>query len=132
MAQIKVTAVVYVTITVEESELTTGDVDARQLPDHFAGAGADYLNAAYDAGTRYRVEVLDEAEDRVIGKVPQKRFCGVPEKHKRHVWSYAGEDEEWSCPGTKITRTATTKPCWCACNAGGFCGGCGHAGCGKR
>jgi hypothetical protein len=23
-------------------------------------------------------------------------------------------------------------PCPCACNSGGFCGGCGHAGCGGR
>ena len=23
-----------------------------------------------------------------------------------------------------------TGPCPCACNAGGFCGGCGHRGCG--
>jgi hypothetical protein len=23
-------------------------------------------------------------------------------------------------------------PCSCACNSGGFCGGCGHAGCGGR
>lgn len=25
-----------------------------------------------------------------------------------------------------------TPPCSCACNHGGFCGGCGHAGCGGR
>lgn len=25
-----------------------------------------------------------------------------------------------------------TGPCPCACNSGGFCGGCGHAGCGGR
>lgn len=24
------------------------------------------------------------------------------------------------------------QPCPCACNSGGFCGGCGHAGCGGR
>ncbi len=23
-------------------------------------------------------------------------------------------------------------PCECECNRGGFCGGCGHAGCGRR
>jgi hypothetical protein len=23
-------------------------------------------------------------------------------------------------------------PCPCVCNSGGFCGGCGHAGCGRR
>jgi hypothetical protein len=23
-------------------------------------------------------------------------------------------------------------PCPCECNSGGFCGGCGHAGCGRR
>jgi hypothetical protein len=25
-----------------------------------------------------------------------------------------------------------TGPCPCECNSGGFCGGCGHAGCGGR
>lgn len=32
-------------------------------------------------------------------------------------------------------RTLTTRspgPCPCCCNTGGFCGGCGHAGCGRR
>ena len=28
--------------------------------------------------------------------------------------------------------TVTGKPCPCECSAGGFCGGCGHAGCGGR
>ena len=27
---------------------------------------------------------------------------------------------------------ANTGPCPCVCNSGGFCGGCGHAGCGGR
>lgn len=30
------------------------------------------------------------------------------------------------------TLRALAAPCPCACNAGGFCGGCGHAGCGRR
>lgn len=29
-------------------------------------------------------------------------------------------------------RLADTGPCPCECNSGGFCGGCGHAGCGGR
>jgi len=29
-------------------------------------------------------------------------------------------------------NTRTTGPCPCECNRGGFCGGCGHAGCGRR
>ena len=32
-----------------------------------------------------------------------------------------------------ITRcTICFAPCQCECNSGGFCGGCGHAGCGGR
>ncbi|WP_330317986.1 hypothetical protein [Streptomyces platensis] len=27
---------------------------------------------------------------------------------------------------------APVGPCACECNGGGFCGGCGHAGCGGR
>lgn len=30
------------------------------------------------------------------------------------------------------TKTGPTGPCPCECNSGGFCGGCGHAGCGGR
>lgn len=29
-------------------------------------------------------------------------------------------------------RPRRTGPCPCECNRGGFCGGCGHAGCGGR
>jgi hypothetical protein len=29
-------------------------------------------------------------------------------------------------------RFGLTAPCPCECNVGGFCGGCGHAGCGHR
>lgn len=29
-------------------------------------------------------------------------------------------------------RRRTPGPCPCPCNSGGFCGGCGHAGCGRR
>jgi len=28
--------------------------------------------------------------------------------------------------------TRDAGPCGCACTSGGFCGGCGHAGCGRR
>ncbi len=33
-----------------------------------------------------------------------------------------------------IPTRSTYRPlaCPCACNSGGFCGGCGHAGCGRR
>jgi len=29
-------------------------------------------------------------------------------------------------------RVRPAPPCPCECNRGGFCGGCGHAGCGGR
>jgi hypothetical protein len=29
-------------------------------------------------------------------------------------------------------RSRRVGPCPCPCNSGGFCGGCGHAGCGRR
>ncbi|MBD0741671.1 hypothetical protein [Streptomyces sp. CBMA152] len=31
-----------------------------------------------------------------------------------------------------LARLQTTRPCPCVCNSGGFCGGCGHAGCAGR
>jgi hypothetical protein len=34
--------------------------------------------------------------------------------------------------GPSPVRRRTPGPCPCACNSGGFCGGCGHAGCGGR
>ena len=39
------------------------------------------------------------------------------------------QDAHSPAPGS--SRPAT-GPCPCACNSGGFCGGCGHAGCGAR
>ncbi len=35
-------------------------------------------------------------------------------------------------PGTSRSWVGNVAPCPCECNAGGFCGGCGHAGCGGR
>jgi hypothetical protein len=29
-------------------------------------------------------------------------------------------------------QSSRPGPCPCECNSGGFCGGCGHAGCGGR
>lgn len=34
--------------------------------------------------------------------------------------------------GRAAARGRRTGPCPCPCNSGGFCGGCGHAGCGGR
>lgn len=39
--------------------------------------------------------------------------------------------------GTRVLMQREIKPqkvgpCPCECNRGGFCGGCGHAGCGRR
>lgn len=31
-----------------------------------------------------------------------------------------------------LRHPSATTSCSCACNSGGFCGGCGHAGCGRR
>lgn len=35
-----------------------------------------------------------------------------------------------AAPVPTVARVA--GPCPCECNRGGFCGGCGHAGCGRR
>ncbi|MFE3205760.1 hypothetical protein [Embleya sp. NPDC059237] len=37
-----------------------------------------------------------------------------------------------AAPGPRRRRGTGPGPCPCACNHGGFCGGCGHAGCGGR
>jgi hypothetical protein len=37
---------------------------------------------------------------------------------------------ETAAPGENAPRL--TQGCGCECCSGGFCGGCGHAGCGKR
>jgi hypothetical protein len=40
---------------------------------------------------------------------------------------------EWSARhGALATALQAPGPCGCECNHGGFCGGCGHAGCGGR
>lgn len=40
-------------------------------------------------------------------------------------------------PGQEVTVSPPSRPSWpgpctCVCNSGGFCGGCGHAGCAGR
>ncbi|WP_107498863.1 hypothetical protein [Actinacidiphila yeochonensis] len=39
---------------------------------------------------------------------------------------------DMSFPKQRTRVARKPLPCPCACNAGGFCGGCGHAGCGAR
>lgn len=34
--------------------------------------------------------------------------------------------------GVRLGVRGAVPPCPCECNSGGFCGGCGHAGCGGR
>ena len=34
--------------------------------------------------------------------------------------------------GRNMSYGQEVRPCPCECNRGGFCGGCGHAGCGGR
>jgi hypothetical protein len=41
-------------------------------------------------------------------------------------------DSDLNIPRQRTDSTRKPGPCPCACNAGGFCGGCGHAGCGAR
>ncbi len=37
-----------------------------------------------------------------------------------------------STPRPRPAARWAAGPCGCACTSGGFCGGCGHAGCGRR
>jgi len=43
---------------------------------------------------------------------------------------WRGRIDEFDRQQTRLPRPV--RPCPCACNQGGFCGGCGHAGCGGR
>lgn len=55
-------------------------------------------------------------------------------------WIEAEQINEVYETGAKRMRQGTVRvssprpvgPCPCECNSGGFCGGCGHAGCGGR
>ena len=38
----------------------------------------------------------------------------------------------WEQRVERTLRPRRVGPCSCACNSGGFCGGCGHAGCGGQ
>lgn len=49
------------------------------------------------------------------------------EGYDQAVAEAAREDERLAA-----IRRGEVPPCPCECNRGGFCGGCGHAGCGGR
>jgi hypothetical protein len=60
---------------------------------------------------------------------------------RHHVVALAVQDTDpnrqvMSChtrfPKQQTLTSRKSGPCACACSAGGFCGGCGHAGCGAR
>ncbi len=44
----------------------------------------------------------------------------------------AATEHSWLPYPTTRPRRRTVSGCPCPCNSGGFCGGCGHAGCGGR
>jgi hypothetical protein len=51
------------------------------------------------------------------------------------TWQAWDEEHHWSPEKTAEVAerlAALRKPCGCACSSGGWCGGCGHAGCGGR
>jgi hypothetical protein len=67
--------------------------------------------------------------------------------HYQHVQAILGDDEFASMLRARDARNMQpvldasrqfkhrgryASPCPCECNHGGFCGGCGHAGCGGR
>lgn len=68
--------------------------------------------------------------------------CEVCHVNKRAVAVVIGEARREACYACAsdaleaqraITRPGKpTRACPCECNEGGFCGGCGHAGCGVR
>jgi hypothetical protein len=60
---------------------------------------------------------------------------------RHHVLALAVQDTDPDRPTASSTTSFPRQravtfgkpgPCACACNSGGFCGGCGHAGCGAR
>ena len=53
--------------------------------------------------------------------------CPAVQPHERRETKW-DHPQEIHVGGTVIQRPV--GPCPCECNSGGFCGGCGHAGCG--
>lgn len=53
--------------------------------------------------------------------------------HTVHIglWSSANDIPPRTAP-PRASRITGAGRCPCVCNSGGFCGGCGHAGCGGR
>lgn len=49
---------------------------------------------------------------------------------ERVVWDYSPAARPVNTAAIRYLRC--NEPCPCECNSGGFCGGCGHAGCGGR
>lgn len=59
--------------------------------------------------------------------------CGPPDDLADRAERIARErnraERAWAA---RERRARQIGPCPCECNRGGFCGGCGHAGCGGR
>ena len=75
-----------------------------------------------EAAERFRIE-RDEARrdrDRLQSQIDE--FLSTRREAGPSPLIYSGRPQ----------RSRSTGPCPCACNSGGFCGGCGHAGCGGR
>jgi hypothetical protein len=80
----------------------------------------DFIVRECEVGTRVALAEDDEA-------------CGFGPLFDLQVSRWERADRLFGVGFERRTaRSAQVGPCPCACNSGGFCGGCGHAGCGGR
>lgn len=77
--------------------------------------------------------LLVQCGSRESGGVQCEVLLVTPDEDHGHWISQATIDRHLRRPFyTQITFSRPVGPCPCECNSGGFCGGCGHAGCGGR
>lgn len=93
--------------------------------------GPEFITV-YHAGPRFgwSVEVASTGLDRDI------LHTALGFADRDDAVAYVMEVLEWNAEADFHNDAAAAAvpvgPCPCECNRGGFCGGCGHAGCGRR
>jgi hypothetical protein len=102
-----------------------------RVPDALAEALVEALAIDLASG-----QLRKEAFERRLGVIAGMRRvqpCEViPEISGQALAIIEGRHRVFHVEHSAAARTRPVGPCPCACNSGGFCGGCGHAGCGGR
>jgi hypothetical protein len=117
-------------MSMDIEDMTPEVTEARtEYVDELAGLMANAIQAGVTE-EMLRSDFEAQLSLQFFGDDPTLNMGRPKPRTERVVWDYSTTPQPINPAAARYLRT--NQPCPCACNHGGFCGGCGHAGCGGR